>query len=103
MRIFILLLWLGAIGQGWIIINNAPYDQRQSSTAFLDNQYLVAWSDARAWQTYQANVIYGTRVSASGTVLNPNGFLINGGYPDRLLPKVCAGNSNWLVIWQEGC
>ncbi|MEO0074524.1 MAG: hypothetical protein ABIK31_00235 [candidate division WOR-3 bacterium] len=103
MRFIFLLAILCSLGFSWIVISNAPYDQRQSSSAFLNNQYLVVWSDARAWQTYQANVIYGARVSASGLVLNPNGFLINGGYPDRLLPKVCASSSDWLVIWQEGC
>jgi hypothetical protein len=103
MRFILLFIILTSFTWGWIIVSNNDFDQRQPACAFLDNQYLVTWADARAYLTYQATVIYGSRVSSSGSVLNPNGFLVNGGNPDRLLPKVCAGLSDWLVIWQEGC
>ncbi|MBS4015089.1 MAG: hypothetical protein KGZ86_01435 [Candidatus Latescibacteria bacterium] len=99
---YILLIILTSVVYGVIIISDNPADQRQSTVAFLDNQYLVAWADARSYQTYQATVIYGSRVSSSGTVINPNGAVINAGNPDRLMPKVCAGSSGWLVTWHEG-
>lgn len=101
--IFVGLAILSTSLLGWIVINDNSYDQRQSAVAFLDNQYLAAWSDARAYQTYQATVIYGSRISLSGAVVNPSGFAINAGNPDRLMPKVCTGSSGWLVIWHEGC
>jgi hypothetical protein len=103
MRFIFLFIILISFAWGWLIISNDNADQRQPAAAFLDNQYLVAWADARSYQTYQATVIYGSRVSYSGTVLNPHGLLINAGNPDRLLPRVCAGSYEWLVIWQEGC
>lgn len=105
-RISTILLGLAVVSTslfGWIVISNDSLDQRQSTVAFLNNQYLVAWADARDYQTYQASVIYGSRISNSGVVLNPTGYVINAGNPDRLVPKACAGTSGWLVIWQQGC
>ncbi len=99
----VLVLTLSTFALGWIQVTNVPTDERQSTSTWLNNQYLVCWSDARDWGIYSAATIRGARISSSGAVLDANSFLIDGGYPDRLMPKICAGNSNWMIAYQQGC
>ena len=88
---------------GWIVVTKTATDERQSAVAYFNNQFLVCWSDGRDWATDSAATIRGCRISANGTVLDSNSFLVEAGYPDRLLPSVCAGNSDWMVAFQKGC
>jgi hypothetical protein len=64
------------------------------------NNYFVVWQDSRFFTTQKFDV-YGARVDASGTVLDPGGFQITTS-PDReTAPAVAAGAGNYLVAWQE--
>ena len=106
MRFLILLIALFVItatASGWIVVSKAEADQRQSAVAFHNNQYLVSWADARDISPDSATSIYACRVTNHGAVLDPHGFFISGGINDHLIPEVCAGVSDWMVIWQEGC
>jgi hypothetical protein len=97
------VLLLNTFALGWIRVTNVETDERQSTVAWLNNQYLICWSDARDWGTYSAATIHGARISVNGSLIDTNSFLIDGGYPDRLMPKICAGNSSWIIAYQQGC
>jgi hypothetical protein len=97
------ILILITSGFGWIRVTKATTDERQSSVAWLNNQYLVCWADDRDWAIDSSTSIRGARISTNGIVIDTNSFLIDGGYPDRLTPEMCAGNSDWIIAFQEGC
>jgi hypothetical protein len=99
----ITILVLSASAFGWIRVTKVDTDERQSSVAWLNNQYLICWSDGRDWAVDSAATIHAARISANGTLIDTNSFLVDGGYPDRLLPVVCAGSSDWIVAFQVGC
>jgi hypothetical protein len=83
--LFFLVVILCTTVSGWIPISKAEFDQRQSAVAYLNNQYLVAFADGRDISPDSATSIYACRVT------------------NHLIPQVCSGSSDWLVIWQEGC
>jgi hypothetical protein len=88
---------------GWIVMTKTATDERQPSVAWLNNQYLVAWTDGRDWSTDSAITIHGCRILADGNILDTNSFVIQGGYPDHLTPTVCADSSAWMIAFQQGC
>jgi hypothetical protein len=61
----------GGTVRGDIPISNAPGEQRAAALAFDGTNYFVAWQDYRSGTTYD---VFGTRVSTSGTVLEPAGL-----------------------------
>jgi hypothetical protein len=69
----------------------------QSSPAVAGNgdNYLVVWRDSRS------TGIYGSVVSADGTVYPPNGFPICAAANDQYTPAVAALGTNYLVAWQD--
>lgn len=77
---------------GWIIPNLAGGG----------GQYLVVWADTRRWDkpygysTSGKVTIYGARISASGALLDPTGFLIA---EEGSSPRVAFGDNTYLVVW----
>jgi hypothetical protein len=69
----------------------------QSSPAVAGNgdDYLVVWRDSRS------TGIYGSVVSADGTVSPTNGFPICVAANDQYTPAVAALGTNYLVAWQD--
>jgi hypothetical protein len=69
----------------------------QSSPAVAGNgdNYLVVWRDSRS------TGIYGSVVSADGTVSPTNGFPICAAPNDQYTPAVAALGTNYLVAWQD--
>jgi hypothetical protein len=64
--------------------------------AFDGNEYLVVWYDNRS-STFD---IYGSRVSADGTLLDPGGLPISTGARSDTAAAVAAGTSGFLAAWQ---
>jgi hypothetical protein len=58
--------------------------------------WLVVWQDFQSGSSYD---IYGTRVSATGTVLDVPPKLIGGGSGNQVSPKVSFDGTHWLVVW----
>jgi MYXO-CTERM domain-containing protein len=94
------------------VICNAPGDQFLPSAAATQNgaNFLVVWSDGRNVTRDVNNNpngsqvdIYGTRVAATGSPLDGNGFKIRpGSNPNaRLAPTVAANDAGWLVAWED--
>jgi hypothetical protein len=80
-----------------IPISTANLDQLNPKATFDGTNYLVVWSDKRSgsWD------IYGTRVSQTGTVLDPDGIAISTARFEQNSPAVAFDGTNYFVVWQD--
>ena len=101
--LFLGLLILQTSAFGWIEVSKQDGDQWQPTTAYLDNQFIIGWSDTRDLATDTSTNTYVCRVTNNGYILDTNGILIANGRPEQMVPRVCPGIADWLIIWQEGC
>ena len=74
------------------------YDHLAPDVAFDGASYLVVWKDTR---NGSEGDIYGGRVSAGGTLLNPGGFPIVRTTSSVERPRVAWGSKSYLVVWQD--
>lgn len=80
-----------------IPISTRAEGEGSPTVAHDGSNYLVAWSDGRGTSAD----VYGARVSASGTVLDPDGVRISTSESDELNARVAGGASGWFVVWYE--
>ncbi len=84
---------------GSFVISGAPSAQQTPSVAFAGTSCLVVWADGR---TGIETDIYGARVSAAGTVLDPPAGIPIGLSANRQdSPSAAFDGSRWLVVWQD--
>ncbi len=76
----------------------APGSQYGPSIAFDGVNYLIVWEDRR---TGVGTNIYGTRVSASGKVLDSSGIAISAATGSQYHPSVSFDGSTFLVVWVD--
>ena len=70
-----------------------------ASVASDGQNFLVAWSDYREGAAH----IYGTQVTSSGVVTDPNGRVINNIWGDfEFFPAVGFSGGTYLVVWDDG-
>lgn len=75
--------------------------QAQPSVASDGDGFLVVWEDGRASNVSgDISDVYGARVSSSGTVLDPAGFLIAGTPATEQVPSVTSAGGQYFVAWQ---
>ncbi|WP_224365732.1 Ig-like domain-containing protein [Hyalangium versicolor] len=72
--------------------------QEHPAVAFDGTNYLVVWDDSG---TSAARDIYGTRVSKSGSVLDPLFFGISTDANDQSMPALAFDGTNYLVAWSD--
>jgi hypothetical protein len=83
-----------------IAISAAADNQESPSVAFDGTDYLVVWRDHRGGSG-SSDEIYGTRVDASGTVLDPPGIAVSTAAGDQSYPSVAFDGTNYLVVWED--
>jgi hypothetical protein len=81
-----------------IAVSTAANPQEYPAIASDGINYLVVWGDHRSGSSWD---IYGTRVSASGSVLDPWGIAISTGWGDHYDPAIAFDGTNYLVVWDE--
>ncbi len=80
-----------------------PIGQGPSDTLFPDvtwsgDSHLVVWQDLRSRRNWE---IFGARVRADGTVLDPAGLAIAAGSGNRRYPRVAWSGRVFLAVWMQ--
>jgi len=85
-----------------ILVSGQASSQGAVGTAFNGTNYLVVWEDFRPALSLPggAGALYATRVSPTGTVLDPAGLSLAQGATARA-PSVASNGTDWLVAWQD--
>ncbi|MCX5801250.1 MAG: T9SS type A sorting domain-containing protein [Candidatus Eisenbacteria bacterium] len=83
---------------GSIAISTAANSQEFPAIAFDGTDFLVVWEDGRSG-TYSD--IYGARVSAGGSVLDPGGVAISTAALNQFRPRIAFDGTNFLVVWHD--
>lgn len=81
-----------------IPITNIDVQQVTPSVISYSGQWLTAWRDNRNGGYTD---IYGSRISASGTVTDASGILITVSAQTQSKPVAAFDGTNYLVVWQE--
>lgn len=83
---------------GFVVSDTLNDDTSNMSIGFDGTNFLVVW-ESGMYSFYDD--ILGARISQSGEVLDPNGFIIAENPDDQLTPSVCFGENNFLVTWSD--
>jgi titin len=83
---------------GGVAPSAPPTVKTNPKAAWSGTVTLVVWEDYRNGESD----IYGARVNASGTVLDPSGIPISRAKRAQLQPMVAWNGSNFLVAWSDG-
>lgn len=81
------------------ITGAVPGQQFRPKIAFDGSNYLVIWSQSNSVLTGED--IAGTRVTPTGTVLDPGGFSIAATTFHERNPDLAFDGSNYLVVWES--
>ena len=79
-------------------VSAATGRQEHSDIAFDGTNYLVVWTDYRNGENPD---IYGARVKADGTVLDPDGIPISTATGTQSTPQVSYYGPHYLVVWED--
>lgn len=79
-------------------VNAVSYeDQNVPVVAHSASGYLVVWQDTRGGN----QDIYGARILADGTNLDPKGLVISQSIANQAAPHVASNGTDYLVVWSE--
>ncbi|HEX5100480.1 MAG TPA: hypothetical protein VFV94_13320, partial [Polyangiaceae bacterium] len=79
------------------LISWQPKRGSAAEAAASNGDYLVVWQDERlGWPA-----IFGTRISPTGELRDPNGIQISGGHSREYEPAVASDGTDWLVVWKD--
>src|SRR5262249_30789328 len=77
-----------------------PIDTGGAAIASNGDEYLVTWADTRnLWKSFYNMDIYGTRVSADGSILDPQGIGIATARYEQFRPCVASNGVDFFVAW----
>jgi hypothetical protein len=80
-----------------IAVSTAAGSQSGPAAASDGTNSMVVWSDFRG----ATRDIYGTRITASGTVQDPSGIPIQTGPNSSFRPSLAYGGGTYLAVWDE--
>ena len=80
-----------------IPVSTAAVNEQHPSVVSDGTNFFVAWEDARNG----ALDLYGSRISAAGSVLNPTGIPISTATNIQRNPDVAYNGTNYLVAWED--
>lgn len=80
-----------------IVISAARRDQLSPSVASNGTEFLVVWDD----DSDVVRTIRAARVTSSGVVLDPGGFVVAPGPSRQVTPVVSWDGSSFLVVWGD--
>ncbi|MEO8288693.1 MAG: S-layer homology domain-containing protein [Chloroflexota bacterium] len=82
-----------------IQVTSAARAQFVTSAAWDGAEYVVAYEDYRSTPFLERPVsdIYATRVSSSGSVLDPNGFIVGNQFTPEVNPAVASNGGSYLI------
>ena len=81
------------------LLSRGANAETRPAVAYNGTKYLVVWEDRRPGATTD---IYGARLLADGTVLDPSGLAIAEAAASQRVPAVAAAGDKWLVAWTDG-
>ncbi|MDP8224423.1 MAG: hypothetical protein P9L99_13755 [Candidatus Lernaella stagnicola] len=81
-----------------LALSSASGNQYEPVAAFGISDYLVAWHDYRASGLPD---VYATRVSTSGSVVNPNGIVLSVAANFQTWSDVAFDGTNYLIVWED--
>ncbi|WP_224241126.1 RHS repeat domain-containing protein [Hyalangium gracile] len=73
------------------------FHRTHPSLAFNGTNYLLVWRDSRGALVR----LYGTRVSSTGAVLDPSGFVVSNGPGNKTNPVVASNGTDFYVAWEQ--
>jgi len=79
-------------------VATASSSQEYPAVAFDGTNYMVVWKDNRANGVYD---VYGSRVSTSGSVIDPSGIIISNAANDQTNIDIAYDGTNYFVVWQD--
>lgn len=80
------------------IISNANDFQEMPAVASDGELFLVVWQDMRNGKDYD---IYASRVTAKGTVLDPDGIAISKDKGNQCNPAISYDGKNFVIVWMD--
>jgi len=83
---------------GGLTISHQLNDEENAVVGGAAGAWTVMWTDRRD----PNSDIYAARVNAAGQVQDPSGFRVSVAADQRLDPAAAWGESQWLVVWQDG-
>ncbi|MBM3331397.1 hypothetical protein FJY68_06030 [candidate division WOR-3 bacterium] len=89
----------GVITKPRFLVSGATGEQRYPAVASGPTSYLVVWVDTRLPNTKPD--IFGTRVSADGTVLDTNGIAVVENSGEEQSPRVTSDGAGFRVLWSR--
>jgi hypothetical protein len=80
------------------VVSSAADLQEKPQVAFSGDVFIVVWQDLRNGVDWD---IYATRITTTGTVLDPDGILVSGGSRNQALPSVTWDGNNFWIVWSD--
>ena len=93
----------------WLLVPGADFPictavdvQDYPCAVYANDQYYVFWVDNRHHLVDSVHSVYGARVSANGTVIDPDGKLL---FSNEAGYATCAAydGTNLLVVFRDSC
>jgi len=89
----------GSVGSSFPVSAGNIFDEKKPAVGFNGSEFLVGWEDNRAGE-FQSDV-YATRLTKSGTVMDPCGILVTTATPYRQSATADYDGNQYLITWTE--